>query len=119
MYMSQINPYRKELDKKRIRLIIPNGLKHHFAVAVSNQVDVIQLSKNHLEEFSTILNAIQTSADQDVEIELPSSFVKYVLWKPIRDIFEKDITAEETAGMKAFYKSVYHQKPNAFVSCGK
>ncbi|MBK8484832.1 MAG: hypothetical protein IPL31_10955 [Saprospiraceae bacterium] len=45
-----------------------------------------------------ILDAIKVTNDV-VEIELPYSFIRFKLWKPIRDIFEQDISLEETASL--------------------
>lgn len=117
--MTELNPYRKERDLKLIKVSIPSDIKHLFVIAIKKLLDAINKEKTNFMEFSLISNAIKDSNENDVEIELPSSFIKYIFWKPIRDIFEKDITPEEIASLKLFYWTVYHKQPNSFVCCRK
>jgi hypothetical protein len=117
--MPQINPYRKTENTKYSKVTIPSDIKQHFITAIEHQCKITNLESSHFTEFNKILDGIKVSNDQDAEIELTDSFIKYTLWKPIRDIFETDITSQEIASLKTFFHTIYHKKPNSFVSCGK
>lgn len=117
--MADLNPYYKEREQELVKVLIPSDIKHLFIISIKKLLDAINKEKSNFMEFSLISNAIKDSDENDVEIELPSSFIKYIFWKPIRDIFEKDITPEEIASLKLFYRTVYHKQPNSFVCCRK
>lgn len=117
--MPELNPYWKNRDIKLKTVLIPTDIKHLFTIAIKNLLDTINKEKTNFEEFNLIINAIKDSNGRDVEIELPESFIKYIFWKPIRDIFEKDISVEEIASLKSFFQTVYKKQPNSFVSCRK